>query len=611
MPIMTPPEIKTLLCRHRVVVLLALVMAGLFACSTPQPGSRPASPPDRAQARPVFAQIVAHQDDDVLFMNPDVYNTVRSGAATVTVYLTAGESDAPDPAGYAASRQAGARAAYAKMAGVADAWHAESLGVAGNRSVELYTLTARPELQLIFVNLPDNKDPKLGGPGALTRIWRDGTARIRTVVPAGGVVHESYVYGRDDVVALLVSVLARFRPTLVRTQDVRPDRRYTANWPPYHDHPDHVMAARFTGEAIRAYRAGGANPRVIQVSYRDYNVEEAPVNLSPALQREKIDLFATYGAHDPLVFYSGSYDAWPRRMYYRWPLGTNWVALDAHDRVHAFLVQSGEVLTWWQDADGSWAGPRSLGDAGGVLASTVSVARDGRGRLRVFARRLDDDQIVTLTEGAAEWQSLGNPNQNDGRDARTELGAPLAVAGAGGKVTVFVRNASGGVSMRAEDLAGWVKLDGRDVQDGLAASVVDGRIRLFAATRQHVLRWSEGPDGSFTLEGPLRGPPPAGPPVVCGDAVSYQRADTAEVVMGSTVVPGAIGPGGLACANDTVFARNPAGAVIATHGQGWTELGGAELVDQPVAIRDLLVGERADGRLMVATPGGEWNAVGR
>src|SRR5439155_20706888 len=40
---------------------------------------------------PVDLNIVAHQDDDILFMNPDILNTVYiAGHRQVTVYITAG-----------------------------------------------------------------------------------------------------------------------------------------------------------------------------------------------------------------------------------------------------------------------------------------------------------------------------------------------------------------------------------------------------------------------------------------------------------------------------------------------------------------------------------------
>jgi LmbE family N-acetylglucosaminyl deacetylase len=636
MPIMTPSGIMKLLTPHRLVMVLALAMAGVFACSSP-PAIVPPAQPAQVQARPTVMQVVAHEDDDLLFMNPDLMSSIHSGTPIVTVFLTAGESDVPDAAGYAASRQAGSRAAYAHLAGVVDEWRSESLAVGAGR-VELYTLTARPDLRLIFVNLPDNNDPRAdGGKKALTRLWRDGGDRLRiqTLVPAGGVVREPVGYRRGDVVALLVGLFQRYRPTVVRTQDAQPDQRYTAAWLPFHDHPDHVMAARFTGEAVRAYRAGGANPRLVQTNYRDYNVEEAPVNLSAADQQAKIDLFGVYARHDPQVFAGGSYDAWPRRMYHRWPLGTGWAALDSGGRAQVFLVQAGELLTWWQTPDG-WAGPASLGDAGGMLAASVSVVRGGDGRLRVFARRLDEDQIVTITQSSpgdprgwpATWESLGNPNLNDGPAAQTEFGPPVAVA-AGDRIVVFVRTAAGGVSSRTSTgdtwQPGWAKLGGTDVQDGLAAvSDPAGKIDLYAVTRDRVLRWSQAqPSDQLVLNDGFPGGVPAGPPVVAGSRVFYKQAGTAEV----TSVPGATGAGGLAALADgpdvLLWARNPAGAVImATAGRGgWTDLGGAGIVDTPVALRDgsggiLLLGEGGDGRLMVnqrraGSPGfGGWQLAG-
>src|SRR5262249_53566993 len=36
--------------------------------------------------------IVAHQDDDLLFMQPDLIEAVRGGAGVVTVYVTAGNA---------------------------------------------------------------------------------------------------------------------------------------------------------------------------------------------------------------------------------------------------------------------------------------------------------------------------------------------------------------------------------------------------------------------------------------------------------------------------------------------------------------------------------------
>src|SRR5207247_1213868 len=115
-------------------------------------------------------------------------------------------------------------------AGVADQWRVEPL-TAGVGQAELYTLVARPDLQLIFVNLPDNNDPKAdGGKKALTRLWRDTSERVRikTIMPAGSPLREPADYRRHDVVDLLVALFKRYHPSLVRGQDAQPDQRYTA-----------------------------------------------------------------------------------------------------------------------------------------------------------------------------------------------------------------------------------------------------------------------------------------------------------------------------------------------------------------------------------------------
>lgn len=551
----------------------------------------------------------------------------------MTVFLTAGESDVSDADGYAASRQAGSRAAYARMAGVADSWSADTPAIGPGR-VERYTLRARPQVQLIFVNLPEMNDPRAeGGKRALTRLWRDRGDRVRvsTLVPTGGVVGERYGYTHRDVVDLLVGLLRLYRPTLLRAQDPAPDARYSRTWVPYHDHPDHVMAARFTDEAVRAYRSGGASPRLVLDGYRDYNAADAPVNLNPAEQRTKADLYAEYGKRDPLASFTDYFDAWPRRMYYRWPRGNTWATMDSHGLMQAFLVQAGNVLAWRQGA-GGWTGPVNLGDAGGMLVGAVSVVRRGDGRLQVFARR-DDDRIVTLTQDAtgswpADWQNLDTPDYNEVDTRQPELGTPVAVAGADGRLEVFVRDSTGGVSARAERSPGswsdWTRLGGTDVQDGLAAALApDGRIELFGTTTTRLLHWRADRVGApFAPDGLDAGVPPAGPPVLAGDGVSlhvcYPMAGSAQVACGhrgargwtTDSVPGAPGAGGLSAAwagrRLHLFARNAFGAASAATegGTGWSDVGGGYVVDAPLGVVDgsgavLLLAESPDGRLLV------------
>jgi LmbE family N-acetylglucosaminyl deacetylase len=68
----------------------------------------------------VDLNIVAHQDDDILFMNPDILNAVVAGHRQVTVFITGGNTD-EDGQAYALEREEGAIAGYSKLLQLADA----------------------------------------------------------------------------------------------------------------------------------------------------------------------------------------------------------------------------------------------------------------------------------------------------------------------------------------------------------------------------------------------------------------------------------------------------------------------------------------------------------
>src|SRR5437764_3782545 len=57
--------------------------------------------------------IVAHCDDDLLFLSPDLLHAIQSGRTVATIFLSAGDGGLS--AAYWRGREAGARAAYAQM----------------------------------------------------------------------------------------------------------------------------------------------------------------------------------------------------------------------------------------------------------------------------------------------------------------------------------------------------------------------------------------------------------------------------------------------------------------------------------------------------------------
>src|SRR5689334_18853342 len=76
--------------------------------------------------------VVAHEDDDLLFIYPPTSQDATRGRCLTTVYLTAGDDGRG--ASYWHRREAGAMAAYAQMAGVTDAWTTTELQTASGRA---------------------------------------------------------------------------------------------------------------------------------------------------------------------------------------------------------------------------------------------------------------------------------------------------------------------------------------------------------------------------------------------------------------------------------------------------------------------------------------------
>ena len=599
-----------------------------------------------------YMQIVAHPDDDLFFMNPDLYQSIRAGAPTVTVYTTASEisGDGDTPADKAKSLQRGVEDAYARMAGVPDAdpnaqeeWSGQAWTI-GSRTLERYSLIARPNVQLVFMGLHD---------GQLSNVY-DGPLTDTTVVPTGAVVTQSYSYTKADVISVLRSIVNSYQPSVLRYQDPLVDSRYMG------DHDDHVATVNFVTDALATYTAA-----LTEIPYRDYNITDAPTNLSDPAISAKTDFFNVYARYDSFATPLN----WLSRMYLRWPIGTQWAARNGAGRPQAFVVRTGVVNTIAQAADGTWSAPLALTGAGGPVVPSLSVVLGPGGRLQVFARRADNHHIITLRQKAdtswpAAWTDLSNPNIQLGGDP-TQVGAPTTVANADGSLWVFVKDGGGGVCGRRQNAAGgswgpWLDLGGgADVQEGLAAiRGSDGRVALFASTRDNVLTWrQDAANGDLVEQGALPVGPgysPAGPPsatinhdgtleVIYRDAGTDDTVTTYETSVGGpwTTNPVQFGsqggtgqvslvtapPG--ADARIMVFERNDATGVSqamqtapdSPYG-GWSSLAGT-IVDSPATVLDsagvvTLLAVTADGRISTRrqtssganSPFGPWQVAG-
>ncbi len=635
----------------RVVTVVALVAgatgaaltagAALESEETPGPGSGSPSATVSVPAPPQvsYLQVVAHQDDDLLFMNPDI--THQGGAPSATVYLTAGEADGSgfrDRCAYADSREAGARAAHARLAGVADRWSRTALTLSTGNTVEVDTLDAAPQVALVFVGLHESGDsafnPK-GRAGDLLNLSLDrATAPNTTLGSLGGDGHcdPAYAgqrYGHGDVVAVLLDLMNRYRPTVVLTQDPKAalmGAAYHTDTADRGDHADHVGAARLTGEALASYHGPDGDGRVLLRNYRDYNIRTGPPSLDATRTAAKRQTFLDYlgpgRAFDPspVADESTFYRMFQSRQYPRWSNGTTWSALDRSGRLNAFAVVDGRAEVWReQTSGGRWSGPQELGS--GLLAPALTVIKGVDGLLRLVGVRLSDDQVVTATETEpgvwGGWTSLGAPGPGD----PALLGAPTAVLQQGGGVLVFVRNPAGGVSVRglAPDGQGsgaWTDLGGGGVQDGLAAALArDGRVELFAPAAGGVLHWRQtGPGGAFVRDPAFAAAPPAGPLTVArsadgrlqlfyaqgGTGLAVTQDQHADGTWNAAAVPlgGPAVQEGLAALTGgdgrmTLVARNGGGGVSTTFqtapdgafGTHWPDLGSA-VIGTPTACLD-------------------------
>ncbi|MFE1347111.1 PIG-L family deacetylase [Streptomyces sp. NPDC058757] len=271
---------------------------------------------------PAVVQIVAHPDDDLFFMNPDVVQNISAGIPVTSVYVTDGGSfgvngvpgrptPEPDIPAYISSRQQGLRQAYALMLGARlfTPWERSVLLLPGGRSAEVNRLEyGGRSAELIFLNLrmhAKNGDRVVN----LTKLWSTPGVSLPTQPAPESTVRQKYTYTRKDLIETLVFLLSRRKPTLVRTLDPDPDTQVHderhprgSDQPGFSDHPDHTAAGLFAWRALAEW--GGRTGRGTQApafqteSFRGYYNQRWPKNLPPATVALKALYLNAYGG-DP------------------------------------------------------------------------------------------------------------------------------------------------------------------------------------------------------------------------------------------------------------------------------------------------------------------------
>ena len=447
-----------------------------------------------------FVQIVAHTDDDLLFLNPDIQPSILSGRPVRTIVLGADEYNGVDGAmtreQLAASVQEGSRSAYAVLAGKPNNWTRDTLEVAG-KIVEIDTLVGAPQLQLIYLSLPDGGDDL--HIDALTNLWADPSHVTDTILPEGSPVGVVQQYNQADLNAVLLELLQQYQPTVVRVQDPHPDDARNNSLP---DHWDHVASAQFGELAVKAYEGPNGRPFTLLTRYRCYNTQAAPANVPPALLTPKTDGYRAYGAHDPLS--GDAFDLNLARAYERWPVVAPWAAIDSTGVLHAFVVAGDSVMMWKQPNGGAWVGPTNL--RAGTHAPGVAVALRGDGKLQIAVLDLSDGSVITARQTAAgggfgTWTSVGNP---DG--ATPAYGTPAFGVNSDGGLELYVVDKAGMLSNAYEEGAGWSSWStvtgggGKAMTPPVAITAPSGKLHVFADGNGKTLHWYQNPGGSTTFQ---------------------------------------------------------------------------------------------------------------
>ena len=200
--------------------------------------------------------IVAHQDDDLLFMQPDIGDALRAGTSLAVVYVTAG--DAAQGVGYAATRIRAIKSAYAAMSGQpVSAWSCGYLELDGH--VAQHCTLPSASVSLVFLGYPDGGIPG-DLPGSLLQLWQGDVERADTIA--------EYVarYDQAGLIAAVARAIAIAQPVVIRTLDISSNHGT--------DHSDHLIVGSLA--VLARARAGSA---AALISYRGYNDAAEPANV--------------------------------------------------------------------------------------------------------------------------------------------------------------------------------------------------------------------------------------------------------------------------------------------------------------------------------------------
>jgi len=255
----------------------------------------------------------AHEDDDILFMNPDLYHDIQKGNCIRSVYLTAGDAGSADK-NYWLGRQRGAEAAYASMLGTPGVtWTERVVEISPDHLATIANPRGNHGVSLIFLHLPDGN---LLGQG-FSRTHNESLAKLYSGrLPLLHTVDGSSAYSTSDVTDVLVQLLKAYQPNEIRSQSAN------AGTGRFIDHSDHTTVGHYVARAATTYEQ--SNPSLIPFIqyYLGYPIQALADNVTDGDLEMKGKTFLEFGRFDDATCHTiiicdqgATYGAYLRREY--------------------------------------------------------------------------------------------------------------------------------------------------------------------------------------------------------------------------------------------------------------------------------------------------------
>jgi len=245
-------------------------------------------PPVVACAGKTVMNIVAHEDDDLLFINPDISHDLARHDCVRTVYITAGDDGRG--ANYLQRREAGSRAAYNVMLHAAGPWDYQQISLSSGTPITAANPQNNPNVSLLFLRLPDGN---LGGDGFPATDYQSITKLRSGAISDITSVDGSQTYNSSQLVDTLVALMEQYHPVRINTQ-AQDDNPIVA------DHSDHITTSAYTAQAAAVYTAQ-AHTQVTVHYFMGYPIRAMLANLPKADIAQKSAAFFAYAVNDPGV----------------------------------------------------------------------------------------------------------------------------------------------------------------------------------------------------------------------------------------------------------------------------------------------------------------------